>query len=192
MSRNTKIIFAILGSLFVLCLCMGGGVVIALRRMGQAITQSVHSDPTEAAQIADNIADYDLPPGYTQTAMHFFGFDWVLIDPADKRREVIMLMQFPKNSDLNTEQMQMQMEHAMESRGSRAGVVMSKVGEETVTIRGEAVELIIQEGNNASGETLRQMTGVFEGKAGTAMVLVTGPASNWDQQAVINFLHSIR
>jgi hypothetical protein len=69
---------------------------------------------------------------------------------------------------------------------------MTLVGEEQVVIKGEPVTLTVRESTAEDGEPMRQVTGLFQGKGGPAMLLVMGQANAWDQAVLDQFIASIR
>jgi hypothetical protein len=70
---------------------------------------------------------------------------------------------------------------------------MRVVGTQKATIRGQSVTLTISEGASGSSEaTMRQVTGVFNGKDGIVMLMAMGDVDRWDQTMLDQFLASIR
>lgn len=193
MSRNAKIALAVGGGLLLVCICAGAVGLLAINQFGRTISRSVVTDPTQAAAAGDNIASFEIPPGYEQSAMRLFGFDMVFISqPGQDSRSLIMLMQFPKNAGLTEEQMEQQMQQAMERQMNWGNLSLSKVGEEQVEIRGEPVTLTVREGSDSNGTQVRQMSGVFTGNGGPALIMIMGPIDSWDQDMVDNFIASIQ
>lgn len=192
MSKGTKIALGIVAGLVLLCICIGIGGFIGLYYVGDQVTQSVVDNPEDVAVIADGIADYDLPPGYSEAfGMSLFGFDMVALTGADDR-QMIMLMQFPQALGLDQAAMEQQMQESMQQQTGRQNLDLEVVDEVTTTIRDETVTLTIREGTDESGEGLRQLTGIFPGKDGTVLLMVMGPLQNWDQAGVDAFIASIR
>jgi hypothetical protein len=52
--------------------------------------------------------------------------------------------------------------------------------------------LIVREGVTDDGEQMRQVTGLFEGKDGPALLMVAGEVDAWDTEMVDRFIASIR
>lgn len=194
MSRNAKIITGILGTLFVMCICIGVGGYFALQRAGEAFEGAFITEPDEVAKVAEKIVDYDLPAGYNeQFGMSFFGFDVVAFGPDGASGEtLIMLMQFPESAGLSEEEMQEQMSQAMEGQNQGQSFDLKQVAQEPVMIRDQEVILNVSEGRGNEGEGIRQVSGVFEGKNGTVFLMITGPIERWDEGAVDEFIGSIR
>ncbi len=61
-----------------------------------------------------------------------------------------------------------------------------------MVIRGEEVEVTIFEGTDANGYVMRQLVTSFPGKNGTAMLMVMGSPSTWDDKLIDGFIESIR
>jgi hypothetical protein len=105
---------------------------------------------------------------------------------------MIMLMQIPDNMG-NEEEMQREMERSMARQGGRGGnITMEVVEQKTITIRGQQVPATISEGQGESGVTMRQMTAVFKGNNGPAILMIMGEKSSWNQQLIDQFIASIR
>lgn len=188
---NKKTIIIIVGVLAVICLCIAGVGLFAINRAGKLIGQSTSTDPVKVSQTASQIADYTLPAGYKEA----FAMSILNVTMAGFTREdtgmTIFLFQMPANAGLSSEQMQKQMQQALENQtGKRYN--LNYIGSQTATIRGQATELMIYEGTTDQGEAVRQMMGFFEGKNGTAWLMVTGNPDSWDQAGVNAFIQSLR
>lgn len=189
MSRNQKILFTIVGCVALLsCTLCVAGVFIVPRLWQNAFS----NNPTQAKEVAAQIADYTLPAGYQESVgMDVFVYKAVVIARPDRRGLNIMLMQF-NSSDISREEMEQQLRAQSQLQGYIGP--MQWIGSETVTIKGKSVTLNILEGqgNRNSAATIRQAQGVFQGKGGTVALLVTAPVSNWDKDLIAKFCESIR
>lgn len=188
---NRKTILIIVGVLAVVCLCIAGVGIIALNRAGKLISQSASTDPVKIAQTASQIADYTLPQGYKEA----FAMSFLNITMAGFTNEsqgmTIFLFQMPAEAGLSSEQMREQMQQAIEAQtGKRYN--LEYVGSQNVTIRGQATELLTYEGTTDQGEAVRQMMGLFDGKNGTAWLMIIGKPNAWDQAGVDAFIRSLR
>jgi hypothetical protein len=105
---------------------------------------------------------------------------------------MVMLMQFPPGMGVSQGEMERQVEQALARQTGLANADMTSVGQEETTIRGEPVTLTVREGVTDRGETLRQVTGLFEGKGGPAILMISGDVAAWDQAVVDDFIASIR
>lgn len=191
MSRTKKIIlFVVLPVLASCCLLCVAFIVLVPRLLSNAVA----SDPQAAKQIGARIADYTLPRGYQEMmGMDLFSAQWVLIAPSDQRGgTAIMLMQFATLNEGNYDpkQMEQQMQQAMERQYDQSGTFQS-TGQRTVTIKGRPTDLALAERDQIT-KTVRQATGVFDGKNGMVMLMVIGNVDTWDWKMVEDFCASIR
>lgn len=196
MSRNTKIILGVIVGLVLLCACVSVvSIYIFVNSAGEIIEQAVSfsEDPAEIAQTAREIVDYDLPPGYTeQMGMNLMGFKIVGFGPEGRTNQMIMLMEFPKFTNLSQEEMEQQMQQSLQQQTGRRSMDLEVVGTTTATIRDQTVEFTIREGTDEQGNRMRQVSGVFEGKNGLVLLMAMGNAQTWDQQAIDDFIGSLR
>jgi hypothetical protein len=196
MNRTTKIVIGVIVGLLVLCgcCCLAGSVATPML-LGPVMEQaaSMTENPQEIAQIAGNIVDYELPSGYTeQFAMSFLGFDIVAFGQEDMSEQIIILMQMPEMFGLNPDEMMREMEKSLQQQTGQQAVDMQYVDSVQTTIRDQNVTLTVQEGTDGDGTAIRQVTGVFAGQNGVAMLMIVGPTQTWDQEVVDTFLSSLR
>ena len=190
-NRNIWIAVAVVG---VLCLVACGVAFLVFRQIGTKFGESIKTDPADMAAVSDKIADFDMPPGYkAQVSMSLFVYDMVMIGPSQTGSSsmTIMLMQFNSSAGLDQAQMEEQMRQAFEQQGGQPGMQMKVVETREETIRGEQVPVTISEGTN-QGITLRQWMTVFKGNGGPTVLMIQGSTSDWDDELVLNFIHSIR
>lgn len=192
MSRNTKIILGILAALVVLCLCIAGGfaafTIFAANKAGQAIDM----DPAQVEAQAGAIAGFDLPAGFEPAvSMDLLGMKMAGYNSSDERSH-IFLMQFPASMQLSSDDMQKQIERAMNSSQQNYGDLEMKVVEtRDVTIKGNQEQATISEGEGSNG-SYRQLAVMFEGNGGQAFLIYMTPTENWDDAEVDAFLASFR
>ncbi len=194
MSKGVKITLVVVGVLLVLC-CIGAAAVALIG--GRFASQAFSTDPAKASQTGHEIADYALPAGYQeQGSMNIAGVKFVVIAQHAQSQAgdqmVFMLMQFPSSMNLSQEEMQRQMDQAIQKQFQSGNQQMEVVGTEDVTIKGQPVTLTVSEGKGSSGTVHRQVTGVFSGKGGLAMFMAIGAKDTWDQATISQFLASIR
>jgi len=196
MSRTSKIVIGVIVGLIVLCgcCCLAGSIATPMM-LGPLMEQaaSTTENPQEIAQIAGRIIDYDLPAGYGEEfAMSFFGFDIVAFTRDDSSGNIIIIMQMPEMFGLDPDEMMREMERSLQQQTGQEIGNLQYVDTIQTTIRDQNVTLTVQEGTDANGTTIRQITGVFEGENGIAMLMIVGPSQTWDQQTVDEFLSSLR
>jgi len=192
MSRGVKITLVVIAVILVLC-CIGGvaAYFIAQRVAGQAFT----TDSKQAARIGQEIADYILPSGYKEVfAMNLAGVKMVAIGPKAQSADAmaLVLMQFPAGMNISQRDMERQISQALAQQGQRRNVQMQVVGTQKVTIQGKSVTLTVSEGKAEDGKTIRQVTGVFDGKGGPVMFMAIGAKDSWNEQLLTRFLASIK
>jgi len=189
MNKNQKVWIAV-GVAAGLCLvaCVVGFFV--LRQLG---SQLVNLDPADVQAVSDKIAQYDVPPGYQALmSMSFPGlYDVVALSSTDSSSMMIMLMQFTSNMGMTQEQMQEQVRQSFEQQSGQRGIQMQVVETREETIRGETVTITISEGTS-EGDTLRQWMTVFKGNGGPTVLMIQGSDDDWDEELIVNFIHSIR
>lgn len=196
MSKNTKIILGIVAGLVVLCgiAC----VVLALsfgligRQVAKQVSSGVSEDPQKVQAAAQQIADFDLPAGFTpQTSLDLLGFKMVAYT-ASSEKNYLILMQMPTTMEINETTIQ-QFEQQMEKQSGRQINNLHTVDSRQLTIRGKPAQEITQEGSDDSGATIRQMMVIFEGKGGnTAMLVAGGPADQFKQSDFDTMVQSIK
>lgn len=192
MSRGLKITLVVVAIALFLCCVAGLGVtLLGTRLAGRAFI----TNPDRVAQVGADIAGYDVPPGYEEMfAMNLAGVKMVAIGPTDLTADfmVILLMQFSAGMEISRQEMERQMERAMAQQIGLGGADLEVVGRAQAFIKGESVTMTVREGVADDGDRLRQVTGLFQGRGGTAMLTVMGKETAWDQPLLDRFLASIR
>ncbi len=193
MSRNTKIVLGLVAALVVVCLC--GAVVLfgGLGLLGSRIAQNTSSDPGQVANVAHNIADYQLPEGWQgQFSMSIAGVTMAGFRTNDSHGYA-MMMQFPASMAGEQATMEQQFQQSMQRQMPGAPQQLQTVGQQQATIRGQQVTLNVSEGTNSSdGVPYHALTGIFQGKGGPVLLAIGGPKATWNEQEVAAFIASIR
>jgi len=193
MNRNLKIALIILAVVLILCLCLCAGGLITFRLLGRSMSNMVSLDPTQASQVASQIAEFDTPPGFEQGSMEFFGFQAVFLHGTGRQVDTtIIMMQFPQSMAFGEEQMRQQVETFANQQASPLGLNLAVVGDTDVDIMGQTAHFSILEGVVNDGTAYRQWAGLFEGKGGPTFLTITAPLDDWDQTLIDSFLASIR
>lgn len=197
MSNTTKIILGVLAVLGLCCIVSVIAVVAGGAWLGSQVEQGVIEDPEQAAAAGQSIVQYDLPAGYREEgAMNLMGLmEMVFITrgSTDTNADmVIFLARFsiPGLDESDTEQMKEQMQQGMSGGSSSGGVTFTEVDSRQITINGEPTTLTISEGES-DGQTVRQASAGFVSDGKPAMVMIMGPADEWDDDAVEDFLASM-
>jgi len=195
-NNQNKWIWIGLGAALLFCACAVLAAFLVFRQAGQKIQEGVKNDPVAAAKAAHEIVDsYELPPGYQERmAMDIVLYSVVVIAPdtgTAGNAPLIMLAQFSQIGT-NRQQMEQQIRQAFEQQSGNRGLDMKLVEVKKMTIRGEEVEVTIFEGTDRNGYSMRQLITSFAGKNGTAMLMIMGSPSAWDETEIDDFLKSIR
>jgi hypothetical protein len=195
MSRTTKIVIGIVGGLLLLC-CLGIGLAALLlpRAVQNFAENSITDDPEQVAEVGQSILDYELPPGMQEEgAMGFAGIKMVFITAGPGNDAMVMLMQFPAIMQANEEEMRRQLEDAMAQQSGQQQFNMEVVSEDEVVINDQNSVLTTLEGTDENGNSIRQITGVFESKAGDpAMLMAISPIAAWEEANIDEFIESLR
>jgi hypothetical protein len=199
MSRNTKIILGVLGGLAVVCLCVCVGGWIALRMSGDMLGKTMAiEDPAEAARIARNMIDYELPPGYREeAALNILVMKMVILaesgaPEAGSTRPLIILVGTSMDAGLSEDEIRNQIQDQILQSMQTQGYAMKLVDQQAALIRGQDASLYIYKGADENGNEVRQVvSSLFRGKEGMVLVMIAGPERTWDQAMVDHFLNSI-
>ena len=193
--NKNKWIWIGLGAALLFCCCAVVAAILVFRQAGKTIEEGMKTDPESAAQAARKIADYDLPPGYQeQMSMDILFYSFVIIAPETDTQTttspLIMLAQFSQ-AGMDRQQMEQQLRQAFEQQSGQRGADMQVVEVKNMVIRGEEVEVTIFEGTDTNGYVVRQLITSFPGKDGTAMLMIMGSPSTWDDNMIDDFIESI-
>jgi hypothetical protein len=196
MNKTVKIVLIIVGVLVVLCGCATTALLVsgavATEKVLQWADANTTENPQEVAKIASGIADFDLPEGFASPyGMRFAEFTSVGYF-SQSRNTHILLAQLPKDVHMDIEKI---LRKTQESNGDQQsplyGIQMNTVEEHPTTIRGQESTLSIGEGKSSEGVTFRSATVTFQGKGGNqAILLVSGPANEWDEEMVEELIAS--
>ena len=163
-----------------LAFCLGGLAGCSLR-----------SDAGSINAAAAKIADFSLPAGYTPEATaEIGGYLFVSYAPGDGHSH-IQFIQAPADANVDRATLEKYIQQASQNRDYDTSSRSQVVGSIQATIRGQAVTLVISEATNSTQQPYRSLTGVFQGKGGTALLSVESPINFWNQNAVDQFIASI-
>jgi hypothetical protein len=140
----------------------------------------------EVNTVAYNIAEFNLPSGYTPDyALNLVGFSLAAYQGDDSHSH-LTLMQAPNWVYSGT----------MTSVGSAQNRDLTReltvVSNEQRVVRNQDVTVTISEGTNGEGMPYRQLLVAFEGKGGTALLVMNETVSQWDGNDINSFLNSFR
>jgi hypothetical protein len=198
MDKTTKTILIVIGSFLVLCACVAaivlGSGLWGFSKFVQFADKSTTEDSREVAQIASEIADFDLPAEFgTHYGMKVASFSMVQYTTNDEK-SYIFLTQFPAGTSINVNEMMRQIRNNSRNPNSPWYNVDDKLVEQKpVNIRGESATLSISEGTSDQGVLYRMANATFQGNGeGPALLIVITPADQWDTKMVEDFIASIQ
>lgn len=191
MNNSGKIFIGCTAVLIVSCLIFAVAGVVLFRSSGWVLGQVLKSDTESVADISESIADYDLPSDFNDGyAARAAGFSYVSYT-GDDNHSHIYLFQLPSYIVIDQEDLIRQAQQA-NGKDDYVHVSTRVVDEIPGMIAGQEVTLVVSEGENYEGENFREVSGMFEGKNGQALVVFERPVNSWDQAEVDEFLASIK
>jgi hypothetical protein len=191
MNNTTKIILGIAAGAVVLCLCVVAGGFLFLRTTGSILSNAVETDPDETVKVSGSIAEYTVPGDFkTAYTTSIADFSLVAYTGEDEHSH-IYFFQLPAGVHMDQAEIEKQLQQAAGSQKSDWNVGSEVVDQVPATICGQETTLVVSEGVNHEGQAFRQVTGVFQGRGGQAMVVFERPVDQWDQTEVDEFIASI-
>lgn len=198
MSQTTKTVLIIVGSVLLLCACttailMGTGLW-SFGKAVQFLDNSTTEDPQEVARVASEIATFDIPAGFdTQYGMKISTFSMVQYTTRSEET-YIFLTQFPAGTSINVEEMMRQIRNNSRNPNSPwYNVDTQLIEKRPINIRGQETTLSISEGTSDQGKLYRMANATFQGNGeGPALLMIVGPADEWDSEVIEDFIASLR
>ena len=198
MDKTTKTILIVVGSLLVVCACAAvvllGTGAWSIGKLVQFADSSTTEDPREVAQIASEIATFDVPEGFNKQYGMKIG-SWSLVQyMTGDENTILFVTQFHADTSINVEEMMRQIQSNSRNPSSPwYNVDMALVDQQPVTIRGQETTLNISEGTTKEGVFYRMANAEFQGNGdGPALFMIVSPADQWNDQMVEDFLTSIQ
>lgn len=197
MDRTTKTILIITGAVVLACGCLAAAALATglwtFNQLAIFSRESFSEDPGVAVRVGDEIADFEVPGGYGSPHSIHFGDVTVIDYSSPSGMSHIFLAQFPEGTSINVEELLKIIEEGSSKPDSFwYNTELALVQQKSVEIREQASTLNISEGTSKEGIPYRAATAEFQGRGGPAMVLIAGPLSEWDEEAVEQFIASIR
>ena len=198
MTQTTKTILIIIGSLAVLCACAAAVLIgtgaWSFSRLVRFADKSRTEDPQEVASIASEIADFKLPEGFTtQYGIKISTFSMVQYTTRGEDT-YIFLTQFPAGTSINPDEMMREIKNSGRNPNSPWYNMDTELLEQKpVDICGAETTLSISEGTSDQGVLYRMANAKFQGKGdGPTLLMIVGPADQWDTKLVEDFIASIQ
>ena len=146
-------------------------------------------DAAKVSRAAAAIADFELPAGYApEFTASLIGYTVAAFNRRDGRSH-LYLIQSKKGSD-GARLSRMLGRLAPGSKNSLTHISVNE--HRAATIRGQEVTLVMGQGINSEGKSYRQLAAAFRGKGGPALLVLTEPATRWNQYSIDAFIASIR
>lgn len=165
--------------------------LVAILIVSGCSTLPYQSQPDDIRAVADEIATYRLPEGYSeQFAVEMMGYQLIsLTGPTPSCH--IYLVQAPEDAQVDIADLQ---EQARSLRGTDRDRPkdIRVVEQRPVMIRGQEVTLLVGEGINSDNLPYREAHALFAGGNGPALVSIASPVSLWDWALVDEFLASLQ
>lgn len=196
MSTNSKIILGVaVGVGLLLCVCVALAAILLLQPVGSSpvVTRAFSGSvpPGNADQVAQQIADFRLPAGYTaQSAMSIGHFELAIYAPSTYKGHLI-LMQLPPGVTADQVEMERRLREQTRDLNYADYAHVQTISTSQMTVRGQPSTVTTSEGTNSEGEIYRLTYAVFQGKDGLAFLLMAAPASRWNQAEVDGFIASL-
>jgi hypothetical protein len=150
---------------------------------------SINSDSEKIFKAASEIADFNLPAGYSsEFTAQLAGYTAVSYNPGDGHSHLYLIQSEKETGSEKLAQMLGDLVPGSSNPNTRLTVVENRAA----TIRGQAATIVISDGVNHEGDTYRQITVAFQGKGGPALLVLSEPAEHWDQSTVDELLASIQ
>ncbi|MBK8030746.1 MAG: hypothetical protein IPO91_07275 [Chloroflexi bacterium] len=177
MSKNLLISAA----LIVLLAC--GLLTAAAPSLWKQITDSHHVN-----DLAQHIANFDLPAGYEPDyAVELLGYTVVAYRGTDEYAHLSFL-QAPPGVIPNDAALE---GYIPDDRAKTRWNEPTLVRTEQRTIRDQVATLTVSDRTNSEGRRYRSLNLVFQGREGTALIVINQPVSSWDENQIETFIASI-
>ena len=159
--------------------------------------RSFYTTPQEVKELGQSIAQYTLPPGYTETfGLRLFGAEVVMISQNNETDLTagmfIILMQVPPNQGVDNQALQQQLELSLGSQAWFQAIDLNLAYTKTLTLNDQSVVLKIQDGMDSSGNPYQQASALVPTQNNTVFFIAQGPQTAWEQEALETFLLSIK
>ena len=168
-------------------------VYIALALMlGTAVLVAIGlyaTNPNRVDAVVHRIADFDLPPGYqTDYVLDVGDYTFAAYKSRDEQSH-LAFVEVPAGIIPDDEVIEGHVYGGWSRDSQRRATVLST--EERI-VRDHPATLTISERVNGEGQLYRSAYLVFEGRDGTAVMVINQPVTEWDADAVDTFIASIQ
>ncbi len=197
MDKTTKSFLIFISSILLVCGCAATFIFAtglwSFNRFVNFVDESVSESPQVAVRLGSEIADFEVPEGFSSPYSVDFGDVTLVGYKSQNEQSHLLLAQFPEGSSINVDEMLRLIKEGSNDPNSIWYNTETELVEQTeVDIRGQECTLNISEGTTSEGVAFRMATAKFEGKGGPALVLVAGPLDEWDAEFTEEFISSIQ
>jgi hypothetical protein len=152
-------------------------------------TMEATNDPEHVMKLASNIADFELPEGYTsEFSAEMAGYTLAAYKGASGPSHLYLIQSEKEADGKELENMLTQLAPGSSDPNTRMTVIENRPG----SIRGQEVTLVISDGTNSDGEYYRQITAAFQGKGGPALLVFSETIDRWNDEMIDALLTSIQ
>lgn len=149
---------------------------------------SISTDVEQVTSAASDIADFDLPAGYTADfSAQMIGYTVAAFNPGDGHSHLYLIQ---STDEADGEKLASMLDEVVPG-SSDSHTRMTIIETRSIVVRGQESMLVLSEGTNSEGEAYRQASVAFQGQGGPALLVFSEPTSRWDQATVDAFLASI-
>jgi hypothetical protein len=196
MSTNTKIILGVaVGGALLLCICVTLAAILLLQPVSSApVLSRAFSDsvpPGNADQVAQQIAEFRLPAGYTGQYGISIGHFELAIYAESTYKGHLILMQLPPGVTADQSEMERHLREQAHDLNYVSYTRVQTISTSQRTIRGQSGTVTNSQGTNSDGEIYRLTYAIFQGKDGLAYLLIAAPLSRWNQAEADAFIDSL-
>ena len=163
--------------------------IILLAILAACGTLEATNDSEHIAELAANIADFEVPEGYaSEFSAEMAGYTLATYKGTSGPSHLYLIQSEKEADGEELQRMLTQLAPGSSDPNTRMTVIENR----PVTVRGQEVTLVISDGINHEGKSYRQATVAFQGKGGPALLVISESLERWDQSAVDTFIGSIQ
>ena len=199
MSRGAKLLIVLgVGGGILVRLCCGGGIGV----MYYFGTSMVSQDPAVVASKTDEITEIKVPDGLEPKMSFDFKNPFssqrlmlwtVYVDEGTESVLVLFALAAASVSG-DQEEMRRQMDQSLRQQGmgDQEDITVEESYTKEVEIRGETATFNIEKGvGEKSGRPRIQVTGVFQGETGPAILMLNVDAEKYTEEQIVEMIESI-
>lgn len=190
--RWNRIVILIAGVAILCGLCAGIWALAPNIRRG-LFSMFWKTDPQQAAQAAQKMLDYDLPPGYQELRVLNIQGEYaaVMIVHRERPSDAIFIGGLT-DGIIDNDQWRANYERGLAREMGDRLLNMREIGTQETTVRGQPTTIRYFEGTDESGRQVKQAICAFAGKGKDLLMGIVASQETWDQAIVDGFLQSIR